>query len=93
MTAREAAETLALQALVWILADDDRRQAFLAATGAQPGDLAAGARDPGFLGAVLDFVLSDEARVIAFCEAEGLAFDAPMRARAGLPGGEVPHWT
>jgi hypothetical protein len=93
MHAQEAAEALALRALVWILGDDDRRAGFLAATGVDPGDLSRGARDPGFLGAVLDFLLSDEPRVIAFCTEEGLAFDAPMRARAALPGGEVPHWT
>ena len=93
MHAQEAAEAIALRALVWTLDDDDRRAAFLAATGAQPADLAKGARDPAFLGAVLDFLLSDEARVIAFCTDENLNFAAPLRARAGLPGGDVPHWT
>ena len=93
MIGHEAAEALALRALVWTLDDDDRRGAFMATTGAAPADLAAGARDPAFLGAVLDFLLSDEARVIAFCTAENVAFDAPLRARAGLPGGDVPHWT
>lgn len=93
MTAQETAEALALRALIWTLDDDDRRGAFMALTGAAPGDLAAGARDPGFLGAVLDFLLSDEDRVKAFCTDEGLPFDAPLRARAGLPGGDVPHWT
>lgn len=93
MIARESAETLALRVLVWLLEDPVERTAFLSATGAAPSDLAAGAGDPGFLGAVLDFLLGDEARVLAFCRAEGLAFDAPLRARAALPGGEVPHWT
>jgi hypothetical protein len=93
MTAREAAEALALRALAWTLAGDDRCALFLAATGARPGDLATGARDPVFLAAVLDFLLADEARVVAFCTDENLGFDAPMRARAALPGGEVPHWT
>ena len=93
MHAQEAAEALALRVLVWTLDDDDRRGAFMAATGAAPADLAAGARDPVFLGAVLDFLLSDEARVIAFCTAENLAFDRPMRARMALPGGDLPHWT
>ena len=93
MHGQEAAEALALRILVWTLDDDDRRGAFMAATGAAPADLAAGARDPAFLGAVLDFLLSDEARVIAFCTAENLAFDRPMRARMALPGGDLPHRT
>lgn len=93
MTAQEAAEALALRALIWTLNDDDRSAAFMAATGAAPGDLAAGVRDPAFLGAVLDFVLSDEDRVKTFCTDENLPFEAPLRARAGLPGGDVPHWT
>ena len=93
MSAQEAAEAMALRALIWTLDDDDRSAAFMAATGAAPGDLAAGARDPGFLGAVLDFVLSDEERVKTFCTDQGLPFEAPMRARTALPGGDVPHWT
>ncbi len=93
MHGQEAAEAIALRALVWTLGDEARRMAFLAATGAAPADLAAGARDPVFLGAVLDVLLSDEGNVVAFCTDEGLAFDAPMRARAALPGGDVPHWT
>ena len=93
MDGQEAAEALALRALVWMLDDDDRRSAFLSSTGAAPADLAAGAVDPAFLGAVLDFLLADEARVIAFCTDENLAFDRPMRARAALPGGDLPHWT
>jgi hypothetical protein len=93
MNAQEAAEAIALRALVWMLDDDDRRGAFIAATGVAAADLAAGARDPAFLGAVLDFLLSDEARVIAFCTDENLTFEVPMRARAALPGGDVPHWT
>ena len=93
MDGQEAAEALALRALVWMLDDDDRRSAFLSSTGAAPADLAAGAVDPAFLGAVLDFLLADEARVIAFCTDENLAFDRPMRARMALPGGDLPHWT
>ena len=93
MDGQDAAEALALRALVWTLDDEQRCQAFMAATGAAPADLAAGAGDPAFLGAVLDFLLSDEARVIAFCTDENLAFDRPMRARMALPGGDLPHWT
>lgn len=89
----EAAETLALQALGWILADPERLSAFLAASGAGPADLARGARDPAFLGAVIDFLLQTDAGVLAFCAEAGLAPDRVLAARAALPGGDLPHWT
>ena len=90
---RESAETLALRALAWLAADDDLLGRFLGASGAAPGDLATGASDPRFLAAVVDFLLTDDVLVMAFCDAEGYPYPAPMAARAALPGGEVPHWT
>jgi hypothetical protein len=51
------------------------------------------AADPEFLGFVLDFLLSDEAALVAFAEEAGIAPDRPLRARAALPGGELPNWT
>jgi hypothetical protein len=90
---QENAETLALRALTWMASDEDILARFLGASGAAPGDLAPGATDPRFLGAVLDFVLTDDSLVIAFCDAAGYPYQAPMAARAALPGGEVPHWT
>lgn len=93
MIGQEAAETLALQALAWILQADQRTAGFLAMTGAAPGDLRQAATDPVFLGSVLDFLLSDDAHVIAFCTESGLPFDRPLAARAALPGGGQVHWT
>lgn len=93
MTGQESAETLALRALGWLLAQDELLPGFLAATGAAPGDLAARAADPDFLAAVMDFLLSEDAMVIGFCDAAGLPYEAPLRARTALPGGRAPHWT
>jgi hypothetical protein len=93
MNRQEAAETLALQALTWLAGNDDLFPAFLGASGASAGDLAANAGQPAFLASVLDFVLTDDAWVTAFCDATGLPYDAPMRARATLPGGEQINWT
>jgi hypothetical protein len=90
---QNSAETLALQALGWLLSRDDLVPQFLAATGAAPGDLRALAADPGFLGAVLDFLLTEDQMVQAFAADAGIAPDLPMRARAALPGGMVPDWT
>lgn len=93
MSEQESAETLALRALAWLAEDRDRLQAFLDASGADVATLAAGAGEPAFLGAVLDHLLSADALVTGFCDAEGLAYDRPMRARASLPGGAQWHWT
>lgn len=92
MTA-DRAETLALQVLAWLVGNDDLLPAFLGATGASEEDLRAQAGDPAFLGAVLDFLAMDDAWIVAFCDANGLAYDLPMRARAALPGGQQTHWT
>ena len=93
MSGQESAETLALKVLGWLAEDRDRLESFMAETGASPADLASQAGDPAFLGAILDHLLGSDALVIGFCRAEGLANDAPMRARAALPGGAQWHWT
>ena len=90
---RSSAETLALRAVAWLLEDTDKAQVFMAATGADPSDLAGQATDPGFLGAVLDHLLSDDGLVTGFCDAAGLPYTAPMRARMHLPGFSQMHWT
>lgn len=90
---RDAAETLAVEALGWIAGRDELAGAFLAASGAAPEELRERAADPAFLGFVLDFLLGDEDALLDFCEAAGAPPDAPMRARAALPGGDLPHWT
>lgn len=90
---RDSAETLALQAFSWLLGQDDLVGAFLNATGAGQGQLSSLARDPVFLGAVLDFLMEDDARVIGFCDSASLPYVAVMQARAALPGGQLPNWT
>lgn len=89
----DRAETIALQAVGWLIADDDLRPKFLAATGASPDDLRGRIGDPVFLAAVLSFVTSDDSTVRAFCDAAGLAYDQPLRARHALPGQGEVHWT
>lgn len=89
----QAAEVLAIQALGWIAADDELSGAFLGASGAAADELRERAADPEFLGFVLDFLLADEDALLAFCEATETPPDAPMRARAALPGGDLPNWT
>ncbi len=91
--ARENAETIGLQALTWLAANEDLLPVFLGATGASEADLRARLSEPEFLGSVLDFLLMDDAWVQAFCETHALSYDAPMKARMALPGGEEVTWT
>ncbi|MFC3117511.1 DUF3572 domain-containing protein [Jhaorihella thermophila] len=89
----QAAETLALQALAWLVANDDLRPVFMGASGASEADLRERAGEPEFLASVLDFLLMDDAWVIGFCDTVGEPYERPMQARAALPGGAQVHWT
>ena len=90
---RDSAETLALLILGWLAANDDLLPVFQGATGASEADLRAGAADPVFLGAVLDFVMMDDAWVVQVCDAVDLRYDSLQQARQALPGGEQVNWT
>ncbi|NUH66078.1 DUF3572 domain-containing protein [Sulfitobacter sp. S0837] len=89
----EAAEILALRALAWLAANDDLLPVFLSSTGATEANVKEQAADPVFLGAVLDFLMMDDAWVIGFCDHVALPYERIMEARAALPGGEQVQWT
>ncbi len=93
MNRQEAAETLALQALGWLLSQPEELGGFLSASGAAPQDLAQLARDPVFLAALVDYLLETDDRVLACTKDLGLPATALGEARQGLPGGRDPHWT
>lgn len=90
---REAAETLGLEVLGWLVGQEDLIDVFLGSTGTSEAELRARAADPEFLGSVMDFLLMNDAWVIRFCDDHGLAYDRLMPARAALPGGDQVHWT
>ena len=83
---RAAAEALAVAALSFLAADPDQLGGFLAATGIGPERIRDAARDPGFLGGVLDHLASDEALLIAFARSEDIDPAMVGRARAALGG-------
>ncbi|MEM7471913.1 MAG: DUF3572 domain-containing protein [Pseudomonadota bacterium] len=89
----DAAQTLAIKALSWILATDDLAGVFMGATGASADDLRIQASDPSFLGSVLDFLLMDDTWITGFCDQAGFDYMDPLRARQLLPGGDLPNWT
>ncbi|WP_151717220.1 DUF3572 domain-containing protein [Gemmobacter serpentinus] len=90
---QESAETFALQALGWLLTQDELLPQFLSASGAAPQDLRDLAQDPVFLGAVLDFLLGDDSLVLGLSAALNCPPEQPLQARMALPGGAGPHWT
>lgn len=91
--AENAAQVLALDALGWIAGEGELLDVFTGSTGIGPDALTEAIEDPEMLGAVLDFLMMDDAWIVAFCDARGLPYDAPARARAALPGGAQVHWT
>jgi len=90
---RDEADTIALQALAFILAEEERADRFLAISGMDREELVRAARagEPGLMGGVLDFLLDWEPDLADFCEMAGLAPEAPLRARRTLPGA-TPEW-
>lgn len=89
----ESGEILALQALAWLVGNEELLPAFLTASGADLADLRQRVTDPAFLIAVLDFLMSEDAWLMAFCDDHTIAYDAVDRARQSLPGGARVHWT
>jgi hypothetical protein len=87
---RQNAETVAIQALGWIAGDEDRLARFMALAGLSVGELRARATEPEFLGGVVDFVLNDEALLLAFAQDCELKPEALLRLRRQLPG--APVW-
>lgn len=90
---RNAADTVALEALTWLVGNEDLLPVFLGSTGASQEDLRGAVNDPDFLGSVLDFIMMDDAWVIAFCDARTMPYERLAQARQALPGGEQRHWT
>ena len=82
----ETAQTIALKALGYLAADEDLLEPFLGSTGLGVGDLRAGATDSAFLAGILDYLMQNEALLLAFAASEELAPETIVRARQRLPG-------
>ena len=89
----EAAETYALQVLGWLVSEAEILPIFMGYSGSSAAAIKARAQDADFLVAVLDFVMLDDAWVLAACQASGLAPEAMQSARQALPGGSMVNWT
>ncbi|MEP2534147.1 DUF3572 domain-containing protein [Shimia sp.] len=89
----DAAETLALKALAWLVTNDELLPVFLGSTGASVDDLKTLAGDHSFLGSVLEFITMDDAWVVSFCDVHQVAYETPMVAAQVLLGTARMHWT
>ncbi len=85
-----AAETVALRALAFLASEEAALRGFMDGSGATSDDLRAGAGDPRFLAAVLDFLLERDDRLLAFCGGADVTPEEARRARAALPGAAAP---
>jgi Protein of unknown function (DUF3572) len=80
----ERANAFALDALIFIANDEEEMSRFLAETGFDPTDLRTMTHDPGFAGAMLDYLCSKESLLMAFAEARGVDPSAVEHARQYL---------
>jgi len=79
------AQAVALRAVAYIVADEVQLSRFVGLTGCGAEELRHRLGDPAFLGAVLDFILGDEATTIAFAGHEGFTPETTASVRALLP--------
>ncbi len=78
------AQAVALRALSWTLADENRAGRFLALTGLTPDALRSNLEQPDFLAASLRFLEGHEPDLIACAEAIGIAPADLVEARRDL---------
>jgi hypothetical protein len=82
----ETAEILALKGLAFLANSEGPLDRFMALSGAGIDDLRERAGEPAFLAAVMDFLMSDEALLTAFCEDASIDPRELQIARMALPG-------
>jgi len=86
LLSRKDGEELAVAALGFLASEPDRLDRFLALSGLGPDNLRAAAADPGFLAAVLDYLLGDEPVLLAFAAEHGVPPERVAAVRAAMDG-------
>ncbi len=89
-TSPDSARSMAVAALSFLAADQERLERFLSVTGLGPHNLRGAAADPGFYGSVLDHLLADEPLLLAFAAEAGLKPEDVARAHQTLSGPGAP---
>jgi hypothetical protein len=80
----EEAESVAVSAFAFVAGDPERLSRFLEITGLRPETIRQAAASPGFYGAVLDHVASDEQLLLALAGALETKPERIMQARRTL---------
>ena len=88
----DRAETVALEALAWIAADEELLPQLSGATGMSLEDARTRAQDPVFLAGILEFLCMEDRWIRRFCDDRGLPYDTPMKALMALPGQQREEW-
>ena len=83
---RNAAESLAIQALSYLAREPERLGRFLALSGLGPDQVRLAAAQPGFLAGVLEYLSSDESLLLGFADHLGIDPAEVGRAQAALSG-------
>ncbi|MEN8237160.1 MAG: DUF3572 domain-containing protein [Pseudomonadota bacterium] len=83
---QEIAQTIALQAVGFIVSQERILLPFLSSSGLALADLQAGLESPDVLAAVLDWLLQHEQNLLMFCADFDVTPDLVWRARNQLPG-------
>ncbi len=89
----EQAKIVALQALTYLVGDEDVLQRFMDLSGSDAADLRQRADDPVMLAGVLDFFLGNEGQLLEMCQAMEFAAEEPANARRALLGGQYEEWS
>lgn len=75
---------MALNALGWVLSDQDRAERFLSLTGLTPDELRASLGEPSTLGAVMDFLCAHEPDLLGAADALGVQPEMLVAAQRKL---------
>ena len=80
MLNKEQAETIALQAVAFLVKEDDLVDGMCALTGIDPASLSDRLGDKDVLAACLNHLLNHEQDLLRFCDIYGLAPELPAQA-------------
>lgn len=84
--ASATAQAIGIKAITFLAGNEDDLLRFVGQSGLDPADLRARAGEPDVLAAVLEYLLSGDALLVAFCDAEGLKPADVHRAHHQLCG-------
>jgi hypothetical protein len=82
------AESLSINALLWIANDPVMMRRFLDLTGIEAGQIRTAAQEPAFMAGVLKFILAHEPSLIAFAQSADIHPSSVAKALRTLPGGD-----